>query len=838
MTRKMAGLLLLWSIFSVPADWRTEYPSLFAQEQGSLPERILNPLPDYDPFEKPAPAPRYFPDEVDKRVRQLLIDALTGNDDAMADHLRFFAAKDAELKKERNSSTGLSEDVVDFYHNTIRDRSGYLAAQAKGLATASPRQKPLIESRLRNDDLTQAQDLLKASSANKWGGVLNRFLSSVDLVSILSGSYTAAAIDTTMAQIVALISADMPTEERRALAHLLEHLKRYPDDPQNREVRMQADALLDKKKKALARKQIEKAKEAADSGDLDRALFHYEIASSIEPSPALERGVEEVKSRISLREEERQKGLSAAKLPDNGSDLPAERNTGELLYALALGDTAQIKAAAAELEEGARGTPLANAARDALAAALESEGRHDEAKKILQQLASSSHSLKDQQRAQLLLSSPEYNLLASFQDARSRHRLETVKYVLLGKDFLKKNLLYATAPLVAGGAVGAASVAAANTMMMGAHLVEVLTSNPISYQPVIDKAVDYIRSHPQSEGATEVYTVLANAYEQAGMYDRAISYLELSGKNSENKITELKDRAASALFQRAEQSNDRNAKEAYLRLILEQYPDSQAVKMATRQLAALMKSKNQGLRLSKRFLMENPELYGPNGLRLKATLFDGNLSNMELADRGVNLVDDREIRLHFQSAWGVQSQVYPIEKETTERLQIALRQKNYEVALGDVHTRSSGTLGGIKDLPPAVVKSAKSLRVADSDDTDLTLVQEATGGYSGSQSTPGHQLLTDDEKNPGSKFKLPPIQGSVSPNRVDVTGALPVGLWGDRVGFGADERSPFAGVQLPVPLIRGFIPVDFIVQGRPGRVSLFPKIHLFKDKGEDPELFR
>ncbi|MBI2368120.1 MAG: hypothetical protein HYV01_24365, partial [Deltaproteobacteria bacterium] len=46
------------------------------------------------------------------------------------------------------------------------------------------------------------------------------------------------------------------------------------------------------------------------------------------------------------------------------------------------------------------------------------------------------------------------------------------------------------------------------------------------------------------------------------------------------------------------------------------------------------------------------------------------------------------------------------------------------------------------------------------------------------------------------------------------------------------------GVELPIPLLQGFIPVDFMVQGRPGGFSVYPKIHLGKDSGADPELYR
>jgi hypothetical protein len=43
---------------------------------------------------------------------------------------------------------------------------------------------------------------------------------------------------------------------------------------------------------------------------------------------------------------------------------------------------------------------------------------------------------------------------------------------------------------------------------------------------------------------------------------------------------------------------------------------------------------------------------------------------------------------------------------------------------------------------------------------------------------------------------------------------------------------------LPIPLLQGFIPIDFMVHGRPGGVSVYPKIHMGNDSGEDRELYK
>src|SRR6185369_4927507 len=135
---------------------------------------------------------------------------------------------------------------------------------------------------------------------------------------------------------------------------------------------------------------------------------------------------------------------------------------------------------------------------DAEAVSLEIRGRHEEAKKILGELSRASVSPDSQKRVSTLLQSPEYNLLDQFQGAQSQRQLESVKYVLLGEDLLKKNLLSAAGTMAAAGPGAAVSLGFLNAVMMGQNLYRVVTDNPISAQPVIDAGVAYVRSHPNS----------------------------------------------------------------------------------------------------------------------------------------------------------------------------------------------------------------------------------------------------------------------------------------------------------------------------------------------------
>jgi len=807
-----------------------------AQELGL--EKILNPMPNYDPFDNATATPQFFPDQVDKRARELLIDALTNRKDALEGDLTSLRAADNELQKQHGTVTGLTDHALDLLNNTIADREDYLAAQKEALKNSSaPARKKYLEAIINRDDLNQSEQLMRQSTANFWGGLTNRLLSSVDLVGIASGNFVGAAAETAVSQLYALMERDMPAEERRALARDLDHLKRFPDDPRNAAIAKEVASLDKKKKTALLRKQLGKANDALAKGDHERARFHAEMAALLDPQSSDAENIRrQAQQALQQKEDARNKSLAAR--TESHTSAEQQQDIARLLQALSLRDSNQIQRVAVELDKKYHGKPLADSARDAEAVGLEIKGWHEAAKKAVADIARSTANPDTKQRANALLQSPEYDLLTQFQDARTDRQLQSAKYVLLGEDFLRKNVLLAAGAMAAGP--GAATMLGmANAIMMGTNLYQVMTNNPISAQPVIDAGVAYVRNHPNSENAAEIYKVLADAYEERGLFDRAISYHELAGSPKE-KIAALQDKSAKAMLNAASKSSERGTREYYLTSVIDQHPETPAAAEATKKLAEMAKEENQGLRMSKQFLMEHPELYGPRGLGLKANLFDGNPQNMEIADRGINLVSDNEMLVYYQTPWGVRSQIYPLPKTVTDRFFITLREKNLQVAMADVNQRAKDSVVGIKNLPGAIVRAERERRSAsreEREDTTFTLVREVgpAGNYA---KVLDAQMLSENERDPGSKYQLPPISGSISASRFSMTGALPTGLWGNQLAVGSDQRSPFAGVQLPIPLLQGFIPVDFMVQGRPGGISVYPRIHTGADTGSDPELYR
>ena len=648
----------------------------------------------------------------------------------------------------------MTERAQDLVNNTIQDRQRYLAAQEEALKnTSTPERKKYLQSIINNDDLNQADDLMRQSSTNQWGGVLNRMLSSVDLAGVASGNYIGAAAETVISQLYALTDPDMAIEERRALARHLDHLKRFPNDPRNAEILRQVEGIEGKKKSVLVKKHLTRGDEALGKGEVEKAMFYYEMASFIDPeSKTAENALQKATKLYQEQQEARNKGLASGSQGSFSGD--QEQDVAALLSALSLRDPALIERHSIDVEKKHHGKPLGDAALDTEAVALEIRGQHEAAKRIIDQLARSSKNSDLQKRAAALLGSPEYNLLGSFQDARNDRRVESVKYVLLGEDLLKKSLIYSAGAMAAAGPGAAVTLGIVNAMLLGNNLANVISNNPVSAQPVIDAGVAYIRNHPTSENASEVYTVLADAYAERGMFDKAVHFHQLAGAPTE-KIAALKEKAAGAMLNAATKAKGRGAQEYYLTTIIDEYPESPAAAEATKKLAALVKSDNQGLRMSKQFLVENPELYGPNGLGLKPSLFDGNRNNMELADRGVNLLNDNEILIHYQTPWGIRSQSYPLSKPATERFFTTLRQKNHEVALADIDQRAKGTVGGIKNMPTPIlegVRGKSAEKPDDNQDSTFSFIRQADGTVPAFPRVLDHELVERERAQSGKQI--------------------------------------------------------------------------------------
>ena len=384
--------------------------------------------------------------------------------------------------------------------------------------------------------------------------------------------------------------------------------------------------------------------------------------------------------------------------------------------------------------------------------------------------------------------------LANVKQAEWEHSKETLTYLLPGGGFVKDNIVVAGLQLGTEGLVGAATFGALTMVQTLGKLWHVMTGQAVSQQGIITEGEKYLRDTPQEERSPEIYPILAKAYAKEGKVEKAIHYYELAGMKDE--IPPLKENAASALLEQAKASPHQTEKQAYLRRLIETYPQTEASKKAAEQFQAVGQPENQGLQLSKLFLRENPDLFGPQGLGLKRELYDGNWRNVELTDDGIVLSPHGDVTLLLESDDGPRTKVYGI--PTTSWLQFwrKFREKGYEDALyrGDQ-------------------KLAKLVQGAEPADIKLT---------------------SEFEKHEADGWRvLPHLTGSVGEG-FDVKGTLPKDILGTRLAFGRDQFSSYVGVEVPMPLV----PVDFMLLGRNGLPSLYPRIRLPNQQLKDVELYR
>ena len=384
--------------------------------------------------------------------------------------------------------------------------------------------------------------------------------------------------------------------------------------------------------------------------------------------------------------------------------------------------------------------------------------------------------------------------LAGVKDAEWEHGKQTLTYLLPGGGFVKDNFVVAGTQIATEGLVGAATFGALTMLQTTAKLFQLLTSNPVSRQPVITEAGKYLHDTPPEERSPEVYETLARAYEKEGQLDKAITYYKLAGQ--EGRVPQLQERAGDALLELAKQSEHQTQKESYLHTLLTQYPQTKSARQAASQLRNLNLPENRGLRLSKAFLRENQDLIGPQGLSLKLSLIDGDIDNVELTDEGITLLPNGEVAVRLHSDQGPRTKIYGVPDVAWERFWRRFREKGYEQAA------ERGDQG--------FALLAQGVEMADT------------------------ALTSQQEKNEATGWKtLPYLSGSLG-SGLDVRGTLPKEIAGTRLAFGKDQRSSYVGVEVPMP----FVPVDFMLLGRNGMPSLYPKIRLPENALKDEELYR
>ena len=161
--------------------------------------------------------------------------------------------------------------------------------------------------------------------------------------------------------------------------------------------------------------------------------------------------------------------------------------------------------------------------------------------------------------------------------------------------------------------------------------------DPVSNQGIIDRGETFLARDPHSPEAPAVHARLADAYERAGLFERALLHYRATADPSPKRIAKLEDKLADRLYDDAERSG---GDPILLAGIVRHFAATGAADKARKRL----KDRPAGgdVTLERDVLEAYPSLLSP--LELDPRLMDGDRDNGELADGGV-MLSPGQIRL-------------------------------------------------------------------------------------------------------------------------------------------------------------------------------------------------
>lgn len=795
--------------------------------------QALEVPPDYTPFERRTP-PRFFPDALDQLVADALVHATLGDLPALeADYAALAAQERGRGRPEAGSP--LADQVLDLLLANIVERDRVLQAQEAALALSpDPSRRAALRQRIERDLRRRADASLLEGRLQRVGGFANRLLGSGNLLAFLSPMPLEVPIRSLLSAAMHLDDlVGMDPRERRALVLYEEFLRRYPDSKDAPAVTERVKGLRARRAAALRDREIAAGEAAQEAGRPAEAEFHFRQALVHDPdSKAARRGLGAAQAARQGTDAAARHAMAA------GAGEPAFADPGEaadyesLLRALAAGQAGATFDAASAFAARHPASPLADAAKDAAALALERQGRGEEARTLLEEIAASGRG-PERARAEALLRDPEINRLLALRGAKSQHTRETIQYILLGRGGGRDQLAFALTPLLLHGTAAILPVAPFLLVMRGMALFEVVTGNPISQQPIIEAAQRVLREGPGNEAAVrEAAGALGRAYEREGAYEMALYYYALAGEADEARTGDLRRKAAKALLGLAERARGIRQKGRYLAALARRYPETEEAKEAIRGLRELMHPRYGGIRITRKFLQENPDLAGPEGLGLTASLVEGG-GDVALADEGVTLLPGGSLLINYRTPQGPRYKVYPLGEGEALRALTALREVSYRRAAEAEGSAKPPTLPAPEFLT-ARFPSEESPGSAGggSARSDIELVRGAgpAGGYPAFDLeflTAGERREREKEKGGhpgGTRPGGPRIQADLFAGSPSAQGVFPA--LGTEVALGASGRGAFAGTRLPLPVFRDSLPLEFLVEGGTGRFGLVPQLAL------------
>lgn len=632
--------------------------------------------------ENASPTPRASSSEIEQHVCRAVAFAYLDKPEDLEKEYLFFKGMDTFMKERGHAPTGLSDNLLDLMLGGIKDRDEFMKAQ-RGILRETPDEelRKRVNFRLA-DDVSNANSLLAADRYNRFAFIFNTF---VRPLSLLSVGYFPALIDSGVATALNLDKlSELSVEEKKALVLYKQFLDKYPQSDKAELLRQRATQLDQKRTKSCYERELGLAEERISKNDFWQAEQHFKNALAYCPGDAkAAEGLARARELASKKKALKDNTLQPKDKNREFAPLDGEKKYQNVLYGAAIGDTAAVIREAEDLIKNHPQSPYVPDALYAIAVAHDMDGDHEQAMELMRAIAAKHPKSHIGRHARVYLDDPGYNLHLAFQQSKKRHGKDTTKYVALGPDFVKSNVIMGTSRIITQGLTAFESLGTFNVIALIMRGVSTVTKNPVSDQEIIDSGLNYLRRYPDSSAAPEVHLTLARAYAKRQNLSKAVYHFAASGRVSQKALQKLREQASKQYLDFADATNNPQEKIRCYETILDDYPHSKAAPKALDALAELEKAKKSLFELDKATLAENPIIFKLTALHIGPHLLDGKLDNGELDERGLYSPRRGKISLVFKEPKGTREETVDLDYPTYKGLMAFAEEVGYRKGLSE-----------------------------------------------------------------------------------------------------------------------------------------------------------
>jgi hypothetical protein len=589
------------------------------------------------------------PDEADHASHDVMAAALTSDHARLDQGIANLGALEAQRRASGEHPTGLVPYAYDARNATLPNARSYKNASEELLDRndLDPTLRTRLEGTVNEDPLEQANARMHESHLVTYGSAFNA-LAEPASKALTTGLRAAIGVSRALVGLfVAWHNSDeLNLQERQALVEWRRYLAENPDAPDAARLRERvrdAEAAWNRTQRDRA---LRAARSALKNNQPEMALVAAERALHFVPEDP------EAMSLVRLAgervEEARANEFRSYEAPAHLAPVDPEEAT--LARAL-LAPHGDIVGAAKPLLARGDG-PYADEARYAVAFSDGEHGNEEAMWRSMRSLAKEDPSHSSMARyAASTVQDPEQNSYDAFARARARDDARQVGWIFFGS--LAAGPPERDMPRPMEWLIVVPSFFEAFTSFPN-RLVEYpwLSPWPFGREPAT-YARSYLAHRPKGVHADEVRQWLIGHEESSGNY---VGALEVAEQGGGENLSSLREKAAAQALESAQKERNRDFRNALLRRIAREFHDTEGGRKAGALARKEVEERTpQRIRLSRGFLKENPTVWGPDGLGLRAELLDGDLRNGELHPQGVILAGGRVVEICYLNEKGDES---------------------------------------------------------------------------------------------------------------------------------------------------------------------------------------